>query len=310
MSQADETHNGNRPDSESDAILINWARRAVIKPRRLGACVVTGTDKIRSGFGNGDCLMLDFKNLVFAVSDATERFPFASRSLLTRFAGLLTGESVPGTKADWLDLINALYARQTYNHKTTLSCVALHRQAQATTAYVIHGGDSIVLLINLGTRKIEYTSSPDMCFAGRAKGLTSIAEISIENGDYGFIIASDGIADTARLSGRTLEKVSGSVLSRLPLHEIPEGLARYLNGLPDPAEYDDIGLIALSPTKLEDEDHPTILIGGTTPAEETAFQRRLASRAIDDRWVTLRGLKPETGVNFSGVVTRNQTLRI
>jgi hypothetical protein len=104
---------------------------------------------------------------------------------------------------------------------------------------------------------------------------------------YGFVIASDGITDTARLRGRTLEGVSSSVLSRTPLHEIPEGLAEYLAGLQGPAEYDDIGLIVFSPTELEATDHPTILLGGTTPAEEVKYLEGIAENLIDDIWTTL-----------------------
>lgn len=291
----------NGPNPDTDAILINRAKRAVVKPRRLGACIITGADKIRSGFGNGDCLMLDFKNLVFAVSDATERFPAASRSLLTRLTASLADGGAPESKAGWLDLINSVYAGQSYHHRATLSCVAVDRKKGTTTAYVTHGGDSIVLLINLKTKQIDYRTSADMCFAGRAKKLLCVDEAPIGNGEYGFVIASDGIADPARLAGQTLEKISGAALSRFPLHEIPEGLTNYLDELAGPVEYDDIGVIAFSPTELEYEDQPTILIGGATPAEEAAFQEMVSARAIEDNWVALRDLTPEA-INRKGTI--------
>ncbi len=290
-SRIDARHGENALSSGSDTILINQARRAVLKPHRLGACVITGTDKIRSGYGNGDCLMLDFRNLVFAVSDATERFPSASRLLLERFADSLTIGELPGTKSDWLAHINGVYAAQSYHQKATLSCVALCKTGKAVTAYVIHGGDSVVLLINLRTKQMEYRTSPDMYFAGRSKELLCVDEVPIEKGDYGFVIASDGIADPAKFSGHPLERISGSVLSRLPLHEIPEGLARYLGELPGPAEYDDIGVIALSPTKLESEGHPVILVGGTSAAEESAFQRKISEQSVDDAWFPIHQLR-------------------
>jgi len=274
-------------DRESGSILINRAKRAVIKPRQLGACIVTGTDKIRSGFGNGDCLMLDFKNLVFAVSDATERFPAASYGLLSRLADRLARDGVPKNEPRWRELLNAVYAPQKYHHKATLSCVAIRKEEGTTKAYVSHGGDSIVLLVNLKTRRVEYTTSADMCFAGRAKELLCIEEIPVGDDGYGFVIASDGITDTARLAGRTLEGVSSSVLSRTPLHEIPQRLAEYLAGLRGPAEYDDIGLVVFSPTELAATDHPTILVGGTTPAEEFAYLEGISENVIDDIWAAL-----------------------
>jgi hypothetical protein len=274
-------------------VLVNRARRAIIKPDRLGACIITGTDKIRSGFGNGDCLLLDFRNLVFAVSDATERFPYASRLLLERFADSLADTTPPQTKEEWLAHVNTVYAGQSYHQKATLSCVAMNRTHKTARAYVIHGGDSVVLLLNLKTREVEYRTSADMCFAGRAKQLLCVDEVPISGGDYGFVIASDGIADPARFAGRPLEKITGSVLSRLPLHEIPDGLANYLKELSRPEEYDDIGVIAFSPTRLEPEDFPAILIGGTSAAEENAFQRKLTENAVADSWVRLNTIQTE-----------------
>jgi hypothetical protein len=280
-----------RRDGNSGQVLVNRAKRAVIKPRELGACIVTGTEKIRSGFGNGDCLMLDFRNLVFAVSDATERYPAASFSLLSRFAERLARDGTPDNETAWRKLLNDVYEGQKFHHKATLSCVAVRKEAGTTTACVCNGGDSITLLINLTTRSAEYATTADMCFAGRTRELLCVDEIPLENDGYGFIIASDGITDTARLSGRTLERVSGSVLSRVPLHEIPEGLAEYLEGLPGPAEYDDIGLIAFSPTALEAADYPTILVGGTTPVEEVTHLESVSDKVIDDTWTTLDDMK-------------------
>ena len=81
------------------------------------------------------------------------------------------------------------------------------------------------------------------------------------------------------------------MLSRVPLHEIPEGLAEYLEGLPGPAEYDDIGLIAFSPSQLEAADHPTVLVGGTTPVEEVTHLESVSDKVIDDAWTTLDDMK-------------------
>jgi len=274
-------------DVESGAILVNRAKRAVVKPRQLGACVVTGTEKIRSGFGNGDCLMLDFRNLVFAASDATERFPAASYALLSRLADRLARDGAPENEANWRELLSAVYEPQEYHQKATLSCVAIRREEGGTKAFVSQGGDSIVLLVNLETRRVEYATSADMCFAGRARELLRIEEVPVGKQGYSFLIASDGITDAARLAGRTLERISGSVLSRLPIHEIPGGLAEYLAGLRAPAEYDDVGLIVFSATELEAANQPTVLVGGTSPAEESAHSRGVSENLIADIWTTL-----------------------
>ena len=69
---------------ETGEIEINASQRTVKCGNAVCGSIITGTDKIRSGYGNGDCLYLDFMHGVFAVADATERFPWASRDLLNR----------------------------------------------------------------------------------------------------------------------------------------------------------------------------------------------------------------------------------
>ena len=68
--------------------------------------ISTGTDKIRSGYGNGDCLYFDFEHMVFAVADGTERFPWASRDLLNRLSESLAKSGTPDTAEGWKELIN------------------------------------------------------------------------------------------------------------------------------------------------------------------------------------------------------------
>jgi hypothetical protein len=245
--------------------------------------------------------MLDFQNLIFAVSDATERFPSASRLLLQRFADSLLNGQPPRTSAGWLEHINSVFAGQSYHQKATLSCVALERKGKTVRAHILHGGDSVVFLINLKTKLMEYRTSPDMYFAGRAKGLLSVDEVEIESEDYGLVIASDGIADPARFSGHPLEKITGPVLARLSLHEIPEGLTRFLAELSGPHEYDDIGIIALSPTRLQEQSHSTILIGGTSAVEENTYQKKLAEGNIPDAWLPINAALAEGTEGVSGV---------
>jgi hypothetical protein len=49
--------------------MVNAAERTLVKGDAACAMVLTGSDKIRSGYGNGDCRLLDFRNRVFALSD-------------------------------------------------------------------------------------------------------------------------------------------------------------------------------------------------------------------------------------------------
>jgi hypothetical protein len=264
---------------------FNPARRAVISPDQLGACLFTGTDKIRSGFGNGDCLLIDPQHLVLAVADATERFPAASRGLLTRLAVRLQGSLAPDDAGQWLELVNALYAQQDYNHKTTLSAVAMKRESAGTKLFIIHGGDSLILLVNNLTGEIEYQSAPDMKFAGRHPLLLHVGELPLLHPDYTVILASDGVHDLARLAGQTL---AGFIAHQLqaPLHHLPETVAALLASLSPSAAYDDLALLAFSPL-LTPAAFPALLLGGTTPNEEAAFQSSFRAGFLEDEWRAL-----------------------
>jgi len=106
--------------TESQALVINPSRRILKMPGAMCGGISTGSDKIRSGYGNGDCLYFDFDHLVFAVADGSERFPWASRDLLSRLSDSLSRSGVPDTVRGWKDMMNTeVYAEQKYQHKTT-----------------------------------------------------------------------------------------------------------------------------------------------------------------------------------------------
>ena len=266
-------------------IRINSAKRAMAVPDLMSACLVTGTDKIRSGFGNGDCLLVDFENLFFAVADGSDRWSPASLDLLLRLAKALSQKPGPSKKKEWLDLVNTVYARQSYNHKTTFSGLAISRQPGQQRTIIIHGGDSLILFLNLRTGKFEYQSYADMNFAGRTKRLSKATLIPLRNDPYRLIIASDGLADLARLQGQTIEQMCADILFRFPVHEIPEQLDRYLLRGQGAMEYDDIGIIVLDPERIEPREGPSILMGGTSPRDEGMFQEEKRNARIRDAWL-------------------------
>ena len=154
---------------ESGEIEINASRRTLKCDNTVCGSIVTGTDKVRSGYGNGDCLYFDFNRGVFAIADATERFPWASRDLLNRLSETLARRGTPDTARGWKELIDAeVYSAQKYQHKTTFSCVALRREGEGVGLVIVHGGDSVVTVMNSTDGSILYQTGPDMNFAGRS----------------------------------------------------------------------------------------------------------------------------------------------
>jgi hypothetical protein len=263
-------------------VFFNPAARAVIAPGRLAACLFTGPEKIRSGYGNGDALLLGFSRGVFAVADAAERFPAASRILLSRFAEHLD-HCAPATADEWLHAVNAAYAAQTYNHKTTLSCVAVHARRSRSTLFISHGGDSLIFVFNRVTGEDRFRSSPDMNFAGRCPRLPRVHVLELETGDYTVIIASDGLGDLAPHRA-SLKSFITSTLLPLPFDQLPRAASQLHSQLSPRANPDDLALIAFDPDRLYSLRQPPLILGGTTAPQEASFQRRLRDGDQPDEW--------------------------
>jgi hypothetical protein len=272
-----------RPTRSAPNALFYPAARAVIAPGRLTACLFTGPEKIRSGFGNGDAILLDGRHHVFAVADATERFPSASRILLTRLAEHLAPRA-PTTAEQWLHAINAAYADQSYNHKTTLSCVAVLARRSRSTLFISHGGDSLILVLHRHTGAILFQSSPDMNFAGRCPRLPRVHELTLETGDYTVIIASDGLGDLAHRRASPAAFIASTLLP-LTFDQLPRVVSKLRAQLSARANPDDLALVAFDPDRLNTLRLPPLILGGTTAIQEAAFQNQLRAGSVPDQWL-------------------------
>ena len=271
---------------EDGALMINAAARMIAKTGQAGAILVTGTDKIRSGYGNGDCVLLDFRNSVFALSDSTERHATASRELLERLQGSLAASGCPSGSDEWRAFVNEVYSHQNYRHKCTFSCVALRERGEGVELIALNGGDSSIIIINTATGEIEYMSKPDMYFAGRSRDIAHVSQITLEHTRYRIVICSDGLADVARISGNSL---IGMLLdtANADVNETPT-LFRRLTDSIEPgtgAEYDDAGVLTIDPCACLRKENSGIIMGGTAPHEESDYQKVFRVSADYDRWM-------------------------
>jgi len=283
--------------------MIHPAARMISMEGMAGSFLVTGTDKIRSGYGNGDCVLLDFQHNLFALSDSTERFSRSSRDLLERLHGGVALNGVPGNIEDWRALVNGVFALQNYRHKATFSCVALSKDGDSVTLRALNGGDSVIMVVNASSGKVEYMSRSDMYFAGRSREIAHVAEIRLSGDEYRVMLFSDGIADIAKLSGAgVLEMMMGAAdggVSELPAR-IRERVDR-IDGIPG-AEYDDAGFLVLDPGKCLGSRGPAILMGGTSPQEEAKYQRDYRRSSDWGRWMDMDEMESRgDGVRECGI---------
>lgn len=246
----------------------------------------TGTDKIRSGYGNGDCLYFDFDRMVFAVADGTERFPWASRDLLNRLSETLTISGVPDTAAGWKDLINTkLYPAQKFQHKTTFSCVNLREDAEGVSLIIAHGGDSVVTVMDGATGAICHQTPRDMYFAGRSLEIADVSEYRVADRDRRVLISSDGFDDVWRFCmRRSLLGGAKDVFDRYPVDAVCEMIHGILEENRGGFEHDDIGFIIIDPFAVKRIGGMAVLMGGTRPHEEQQYQSEY-SPGQHNRWV-------------------------
>ncbi len=273
------TEDTNTAPIKSSTPLIDPLRRLIRVDDALSASIVTGTDKVQSGYGNGDCLLMDFPRGVFAVADAAERFPVASRDLLERLVRGLTTRGAPGTRSEWTACIEEAWAGQKFVHKTTFSLLALSRRDDGLNAYLCHGGDSAIMIFDAADQSIKFKTGPDMNFAGRSKQAPAVEKIPLENRNLRILLATDGFFDVIRhYYGHCPLGLPEELLSH-PVHRAAGLLHRAIEESRGKLTHDDIGLILLDPFKAENIEHPPLLMGGTTPDAEANYIKYLEEKA-------------------------------
>jgi hypothetical protein len=269
--------------SKSQDIEINPARRILRWESALSGSIFTGTEKIRSGYGNGDCLFFDFYHRVFALADGSERFSRASREILSRLSQELSLNGVPGTAGEWKSLINSrIYPAQKYQHKTTFSCVAIRGDENGIVLIIAHGGDSTVMVVDSENGEVLFQTDRNMVFAGRSQEIVDVIEYPVTSHNIRVIISSDGLEDLSRFCSRQLFPFHfPEACVTLPVDRICERMERVLGENSGLFEHDDIALIALDPFQLFSMPARNVLIGGTQPYEEKLFRMGVGVGDLD-----------------------------
>jgi hypothetical protein len=275
--------------SASPPIQINVAKRILKQKNVLCGGIITGTDKIRSGFGNGDCLYFDFTHRVFAVADGSERFPGASRDLLKRLSENLERAGAPDSAQGWKELIDTkVYSEQKFQHRTTLSCVAVKDDDGGTRLIVSHGGDSAVTMMDSANGNIYFRTSCDMNFGGRSREITDVTEHRVSGRNTRVIISTDGFNDLLRFcTGQSIFSGLQDVIAGSQVDGIGELIHGVLEANSGAFEYDDIGYIIIAPFGIDRINMKPVFIGGTRPHDEKRFLTEYSS-GLHDRWISGR----------------------
>lgn len=262
--------------------MLNPYRRTVCLKGSLGACLVTGTEKIRCGYGNGDCLLLDFRHRLFAVADASERFTQASYLLVEQLIEAVLESGPPETEPEFNALLERVWSRQPFIHKTTLSCVRLMDSPGSPVAMIANNGDSSVRVIDPATHRVLYRTCADMNFAGRSKHPNPVVTRPLKGTGSVLMLATDGISDVRKNSNTGMTN---------PPHRLGGWITRRVRRASPKREIDDIGAMALTAGAMTDTAGEILIMGGTQPAVETAFGRLDGQATALDRWRPIKAWK-------------------
>lgn len=233
--------------------------RAVIAEGAFAMLLITGTDKVRCGYGNGDSLLVDLDHRVFAIADATERFPHASRVLLSNVVNGL--HTIPQSNEEWSHYLNGIYARQEYHMKSTLSLIALQERENITQVFIAHGGDSSLKIYDRHTKREQYSTKVNMNFAGRSKTLQKVESVNLY-GQSRVVICSDGFNDVIKHCGIQIEDLITVSFMEMITHIVDKVVKL------EHKEYDDISLLLIDIPTIYTVHSKGILMGGTTRLQE------------------------------------------
>ena len=247
--------------------------------RALGATVVTGPDKLRSGFGNGDCLLVDTSRGLFAVADASERHPRASRKLLTRLHQRLARQGSHIDPASLALSLKDAYARQKYTHKSTLSGIIVSFSATQVILHLFHGGDSMIVVARADNGHILFSTRSDMNFAGRSpQGPTVATHAFSRQYPLRIILATDGFGEVIKTlqstdpaNGQSSNPAYLKELLRSPVPDVETQIRRLMNADPARPFHDDMGVMVIDPAAIDRLPKLALTMGGTSPRQEAAF---------------------------------------
>lgn len=283
------------------SICLNQGRRAVRCGGFLGA-------RLRSGFvgpddpqGVGDCLLLDFGKGFFAVSDSSDRNPSSSRRFMLRFSGLLdefprigTGDVIGAAeraelKAELESASSRILCGMSFTESCTFTAVLILKAEAGWQGLVLHTGDSLLLICDLGARTVRRVTENNFWMVGRTNRFFQIEYIDLTERNR-LLLATDGFSGLEMPKTETREDLIQRLFQEHPVEEIPDAL---IDGY-DAREgvKDDLALVSLNPVRIAFNDR-RIVLGGTTTYLERRFREGMTSGQYRDFYEPI----PRAGVS-------------
>jgi hypothetical protein len=278
---------------QSGSLLLNRSLRAVRYPGFVGGRILGGYSSSSLQGGVGDCVLFDFADGLFAVSDGSDRNPADSRHFMVMFSRMLkqSVHAPAGTihsAADISDIRECLAAESEkllcsmpFRTGCTFTGVLLLRTVDGMNAVVMHTGDSLIITCDISDSSACQLTVDNFWLVGRAQRFFQVETLPVSDSTR-FVLATDGVSGIP-LPGRAgREEFLLRLFKNWGPEEIPDRILGNA-GPPSPGR-DDASLIAINPSALV--YLPQLLIlGGTGIYEEKLFQEERGRGLLIDQYI-------------------------
>lgn len=278
-----------RPSIQMKSHLPDKVKCSFILPGIISVATLCKNSSEGYPAGNGDAILVDLKRKIFAVADGPERNTIASRDFLIKFSHMIDGLKIYSSGATFSDKEVSKFQEKIItncNHlikgvdcfkSTTFTCLLLIPGSNKLSGMVLHNGDSCIYRLNVNEKKTSMLNKVDFFFIGRSSNLSQIKFIQVDEGDR-FLLCTDGLHDLIRNSNAGFEELmidyfcaSGEFADMTDLI-----FNKSLFPVNNIKLSDDIGIIALNPSKLLSiHSKLRLILGGTTVGQEVDLKKRV-----------------------------------
>jgi hypothetical protein len=265
--------------AKTESMLLNKNKRSLRLPGFLGASLQGRSRGAENCPGVGDCLLLDLSKGFFAVADASDRNPTASRDFMKMFSKMLSG--IDSLSADYVyedeeikslqELIREkaelLMKSLSFRDGCTFTGILIFKTGKDLRGLMLHTGDSFLLACDLHSGNTNQLTKDNFWMVGRSQHFFQIEELHI-NSDTRLLLATDGFGNIPVPEGMSREEYVLKLFRSLSVDKIPDSFFDRVDNFV--TAWDDTAIIAIDPMAMV-HYLGCFILGGTSQAEEKAF---------------------------------------
>jgi len=283
----------NNISAETEPMLLNKNKRSFRLPGFLGASLQNRSRETEKCPGVGDCLLLDLSKGFFAVADASDRNPTASRDFMKLFSKMLSG--IDALSADYVyedEEVNSLQEQikgkaellmksLSFRDGCTFTGILILKTRKGLGGMMLHTGDSFLIACDLHSGNTNQLTKDNFWMVGRSQHFFQIEKLHINN-ETRLLLSTDGFGNIPVPEGRSREEYVLKLFQSLSVDQIPDSFFDRSANLD--TVWDDTAIIAIDPMAMA-RFSVCFIFGGTSPTEEKDFSEGKKQGMYKDQYL-------------------------